>query len=1367
LIATYNFVCIPLDSGAAKQHEKTFAMKLVSELQFKMGVPISPADIRDAVSQHPVLNLPANRPLSAFVWDYNHWHANRNSLDKKSAIKVQMAFAGKPPLKECLHSTMDYLGAGNEAVTPGALQHDGSYEQFTDEHYVNVGKAGDDLQQVNSFLQSAAVSNLASVVGDLRNRTELTEYDRTLLEGAATLTNFETASFRLARWINSGLTALLIHALTEPEAKSTFLYPAFNPQQLTVLNLRNALAKIDRRMTRSTAPDCGATQLTAVVPKGKPPQQVQLSDPNVAIHAALKNALVAERLGFVTSWEVTASVPMLSGDFVIEIDTDSLVYDHTKVEVLEALPTAFRRGNHTHPLAYVDIGKTTGNCALAFLNDESGAPRYRASSINSEQHVVKQVLLQARNSLAGVEGLGKDPQFGGFNAKLDDRSPQLLQDQQFGNPEPETSGLIFSAPTEDLRQPSDLRVFESPESRRAGLPCLFLEDLWIGYRLDLKNNSRTKFTSTHAQTQLVTFSASKARITGETEDYIEREQADDPDVGHTSTELKTYTGFNLGQAQDCRIILGTDKQTVVQPQQPFQVALTDYGTTEALIFTTLYDYRFRNVFRGCVSCDVDDDELLAERFDSHYRQSAPFFRAAALRAGEILANEDTDPKGKDLPGDLTFYLSSDHPELELCLVPSPINFDSARFHGLLFRDKRESKELKGRQFVTDLGKFFKSIPPSKLDYFYDPDVYGVTIRVTMVNGDKRREPEFSYIDKSYCRLSQQIQTKSIALTYGKPGEWRSFEAITISLQITSDPLPSLVRKDDHTAEVRVPPAGEIHISLLPLFDPSLKSRTASHIHSSTQLFLADKRKKAGQETNDTIPIPAVAEEIVKVIHAVNLPLDAPALNCERPRFRAEKDIVEQPCLGTRALDSEMGEVVGRIEVDAASAKEVRLEAKWVDIQDGPDQERYALTGGNASSTPRSLMFRQFTPPQPSAAEAHDFFLSPKSAPHALMKYKVGKTSYGFIDQFLLQCAEDKIFLGVTEGDDQTDAVKSIGRLNLKDQRRKLISVQAVAVGRFGDRFPKDHTHEKSSKPLLIDIPSTARMSPPVISHVVPLKSNRTLSDGSSTVQSASFGVRVYVRKPFFESGFGERLAVGCVAGDLASNIADGDRPKYISQWGEDPIERAELPSTLRLPRATDFGVPSMLVDLAADLYPADVVGSQNAVIYQDNIALPQSDPKLEAPFVSVASYAVRYDTRQQLWYADIALENEFFGWCGLAVYRHQPHALLGRELSGKAAWIYAAILYGEPVTWVEKGEMLHITIGPVYDRYISFQLESHEFVDGVSNDLAKGNVTQHDLQRYRVDNSFYFEAFVPKRGFDWSLIKKRFDMPMASSARPR
>ncbi|HEX4828044.1 MAG TPA: hypothetical protein VFV12_07445, partial [Xanthobacteraceae bacterium] len=38
-----------------------------------------------------------------------------------------------------------------------------------------------------------------------------------------------------------------------------------------------------------------------------------------------------------------------------------------------------------------------------------------------------------------------------------------------------------------------------------------------------------------------------------------------------------------------------------------------------------------------------------------------------------------------------------------------------------------------RSFVKDISKYFKT-PPTKLDYFFDPEVSEIVVRITMLNG---------------------------------------------------------------------------------------------------------------------------------------------------------------------------------------------------------------------------------------------------------------------------------------------------------------------------------------------------------------------------------------------------------------------------------------------------------------------------------------------------------------------------------------------------------------------------------------------------------------------------------------------------------
>ncbi len=183
-------------------------------------------------------------------------------------------------------------------------------------------------------------------------------------------------------------------------------------------------------------------------------------------------------------------------------------------------------------------------------------------------------------------------------------------------------------------------------------------------------------------------------------------------------------------------------------------------------------------------------------------------------------------------------------------------------------------------------------------------------------------------------------------------------------------------------------------------------------------------------------------------------------------------------------------------------------------------------------------------------------------------------------------------------------------------------------------------------------------------------------------------------------------------------------------------------------------------DYPDDLYPPNAIGGNGSVIYRDNVSVLPTAPGSSRRRLSIASFAVRYDARQSLWFADVYVEGDFFGWCGLALYRHQPHALPDRELSEAWQWAYAAVLHGEPVAWIERAGNLHLTIGPLYDEHVTFEFDSLEYRAGVSGDIAGRQ--QLGLRRYRVGKAMYFEGVLPKERFDWGLLKKRFGHAVAS-----
>ena len=225
-------------------------------------------------------------------------------------------------------------------------------------------------------------------------------------------------------------------------------------------------------------------------------------------------------------------------------------------------------------------------------------------------------------------------------------------------------------------------------------------------------------------------------------------------------------------------------------------------------------------------------------------------------------------------------------------------------------------------------------------------------------------------------------------------------------------------------------------------------------------------------------------------------------------------------------------------------------------------------------------------------------------------------------------------------------------------------MEVVATSRYKNQFPPATAgeFETVSDKLLVEVPASMRLPSPDVSHVIPLARDIVMEVADSRQARRAYAMRIYVRRPWFLSGPGERLAVGCRVGQLDA----GPRSmldKYATQWGEDPVERAKLEATLRSPRASDFKMPTSGLDPQLDqvLYPGKSIEGSSSLLYSDNIV--RADADAENAIISVASYALRWDADVGLWYCDIDVTEGFAGWCGIALYRHQPHAHEGSQVS--------------------------------------------------------------------------------------------------------
>ncbi|HUQ56500.1 hypothetical protein [Lentzea sp.] len=175
-----------------------------------------------------------------------------------------------------------------------------------------------------------------------------------------------------------------------------------------------------------------------------------------------------------------------------------------------------------------------------------------------------------------------------------------------------------------------------------------------------------------------------------------------------------------------------------------------------------------------------------------------------------------------------------------------------------------------------------------------------------------------------------------------------------------------------------------------------------------------------------------------------------------------------------------------------------------------------------------------------------------------------------------------------------------------------------------------------------DVPSTARPAAPRIRQVVPIFRWENPAPGRSVRRGG--GLRVYLERPWFSSGAGERLAV-LLWPDEVDDVPEHMRG-VVTAWGAD----AAMHSTV---------VPD---DVTTSSFP-------QAAIYGTGMAVPEF-PAAELKF---AAYDVAYDSARGLWFSDIRITRTgddplqgYFPFVRLALARFQQNSVAGCHLSAVA-----------------------------------------------------------------------------------------------------
>lgn len=1296
--ANYSVRALPLGAVARTAAAVTFETKLLCQLTLD-GNP-QPVELQAAIERHPVLSLPANVSLHGTVRRYADWQAGRRGND---AILGRCVLSTADPLPQRRRALAELVGLGYVRPSVQHLVHSKDFDMLKREDFVDVTAAMDEVRKLTLGLHSFVRAGLKSAAPRAQNVPA------------------SAAEFERAKWIGNCVQSTVLDLVAGRRDAAALLMES----QVLSKTMSQVIAAAGEKIEKRSR---GRGTVTAAATPSAP----EANDLNALLQSSLKSELISRLCGFVTTWHAACDAPLPEEEvLVLELDALPVASDAT-VMIESTLPTAFFCASHAHPAAFRDLKagrrRQTG---FAWLSDDDVAPtlaRYRATSISAEHQFTKQILVQSSNSLGRPTSTQRNPT-AFFSDLVDTRGPDQLRQEAYSIPDAETSGVTFSAPVEDLVTPDELKA-DSPEERMRKLPCLFLEDLWVGYRLDLRRRNMGRFGSTHLIHQTVRLHSGEV-ISGDSEDQFDREQAQDPKYEYSSTDLKVYRGLSDPQSRDYLLAAGLAAEELTVAQNAFySSSVQATAAATPLEFGEEYDYRLRLVFAGGCSLRADDNSAGAR-----YTQTFPFYRCASLQAGELWIAPQQRAGNGGVPE--TLYVTAGNPRVEFALMPKHLDLESARFHGLLFRDRAEPTRLAGRRIIKDFSRAFPSAPVA-VDYFCDPDVHGVVVTARILNGAEPAPAVGSdTVDGASCSLVVHQFLGPLTALYGEPGAWDSFRPIWFSIVAREGQPPSLETKGlfrgCRHVELCLPGAVQAELSFVPLYTPGLEWRHATNVGSSSQILSGSRA--------EPMLVPTVATLTLRATHAIGTCRHPPELETlDRGGSRPRSPDAPSPCRRSVARPN-VATLPANVAVDAASSKQMWCEATWSDILDSSALgSAFRMRPGKASSPGINLIFKRKEPPTPSS----EGLLKALDDPGSTMSV------------FDLQVIQSRVFLG----QEARPAGARVDELDLPDERRRLMEVRCVTSPRFGEVPGVVSAAPVASSPKWFDAPSAMRMTSLQAAYAVPMK--RPVRNGNRHL--AAFGMRVYLHADMFESGVAERVAIGCWPEATGAGGPLLEVPKYVTQWGEDPLARAQLAVTTRMPRASDFVLlqdDSKIAErLDRSLYPPHIVGGAGGVIYRDSVALPRLGSAI--PRLSLASFAVRFDARQRLWYFDFAVEAEFFGWCGLALYRHQPHALEGFELSATAAWIYACTLYEEPFTVTRIGAALRVVVGPVYDKSVSFAMDATEFVNGVSTNLAVADVPLTNLNQRRIGNAWYFESQVPASTSNVSLVKLRGGHPVQS-----
>lgn len=216
----------------------------------------------------------------------------------------------------------------------------------------------------------------------------------------------------------------------------------------------------------------------------------------------------------------------------------------------------------------------------------------------------------------------------------------------------------------------------------------------------------------------------------------------------------------------------------------------------------------------------------------------------------------------------------------------------------------------------------------------------------------------------------------------------------------------------------------------------------------------------------------------------------------------------------------------------------------------------------------------------------------------------------------------------------------------EDTRHRMVHYKAIGASRYQEYFDglikqdKLSVTRESEVFQNVIIPSSARPHKPEVEYIIPtFEWRKTQTTGAMRHKRLGGGLRVYLKRPWYSSGEGERLAVILPGFQGNSSFtatvaapASGLNPN-LTHWGVDPIKLSR---------------PS------AGFYPASDQFRMGPIV-EEGVSYPGN----ENYKVTAVAYPVEFDKERKLWYCDLAIEHGtmYYPFIKLALARYQQHSV--------------------------------------------------------------------------------------------------------------